>query len=324
MLAASAVRFDSDDLLAGLEVGERPEPAVPDGWVPVRLRAAALNHHDLWSLRGVGLSADALPMVLGCDGAGVDPDGNEVIVHAVIGAPEFRGDETLDPRRTLLSEKYDGTFADVVVVPRRNLVPKPPALSWEEAASLPTAWLTAYRMLFTKSGVQPGGTILVQGAGGGVSTALVAIGHAAGYRMWVTGRDETKRSRAVELGADAAFESGARLPERVDAVMETVGAPTWDHSVKCLAQGGTIVVSGATGGHQAATDLRRVFFLQLRVVGSTMGTRDELLRVARFCESTGIRPQIDSALPLEQARDAFARLESGDVFGKVVLTRPPS
>jgi NADPH:quinone reductase-like Zn-dependent oxidoreductase len=270
----------------------------------------------------VGLSADALPMVLGCDGAGVDPDGNEVIVHSVIGDPDFRGDETLDPKRSLLSERYDGTLADVVVVPRRNLVPKPAGLSWEEAACLPTAWLTAYRMLFTKSDVQPGGTVLVQGAGGGVSTALVAIGHAAGFRMWVTGRDEAKRARAVELGADAAFESGARLPERVDAVMETVGAPTWDHSVKCLAQGGTIVVSGATGGHQAVTDLRRVFFLQLRVVGSTMGTRDELLRVARFCESTGIRPQIDTALPLEQARDAFAKLASGDVFGKVVLTRP--
>ena len=180
MLAASAVRFDPDDPLTGLEVGERDAPEPPAGWVAVRLRAAALNHHDLWSLRGVGLSAEALPMVLGCDGAGVDPDGNEVIVHSVIGDPDFRGDETLDPKRSLLSERHDGTLADVVVVPRRNLVPKPAGLSWEEAACLPTAWLTAYRMLFTKSGVQPGGTVLVQGAGGGVSTALVAIGHAAG------------------------------------------------------------------------------------------------------------------------------------------------
>lgn len=324
MLAASVVTLDPDDPLAGLQVGERPEPEVPAGWVPVRLHAASLNHHDVWSLRGVGLTADSLPMVLGCDGAGVDPDGNEVIVHAVIGDPDFRGDETLDPKRSLLSERYDGTLADVVVVPRRNLVPKPAALSWEEAACLPTAWLTAYRMLFTKSGVQPGGTILVQGAGGGVSTALVAIGSAAGYRMWVTGRDETKRARAVELGADQAFAPGARLPERVDAVMETVGAPTWDHSVKSLVQGGTIVVSGATGGHKAETDLRRVFFLQLRVVGSTMGTRDELLRLARFCETTGVRPQIDTSLPLEDAREAFAKLAAGDVFGKIVLTRSPS
>jgi NADPH:quinone reductase-like Zn-dependent oxidoreductase len=322
MLAASAVRLDPDDPLSGLEVAERPEPTPPDGWVPVRLRAASLNHHDLWSLRGVGLAEDKLPMVLGCDGAGVDPDGNEVIVHAVIGDPDFRGDETLDPRRSLLSERYDGTLADTVVVPRRNLVPKPAGISFEEAACLPTAWLTAYRMLFTQSGVQPGGTVLVQGAGGGVSTALVAIGSAAGYRMWVTGRDEAKRARARELGADEVFEPGARLPERVDAVMETVGAPTWEHSVRSLNQGGTIVVSGATGGHRVETDLRRVFFLQLRVVGSTMGTRDELLRVAQFCEKTRVRPRIDSVLPLEDARDGFAKLASGVVFGKIVFTRP--
>jgi NADPH:quinone reductase-like Zn-dependent oxidoreductase len=322
MLAAAAVTFDADHPLNGLEVGQRREPTAPDGWVPVTMRAASLNHHDLWSLRGVGLAADKLPMVLGCDGAGVDPDGNEVIVHALIGDPDYRGDETLDPRRSLLSERHDGTFADTVVVPRRNLVPKPAALSWAEAACLPTAWLTAYRMLFTQSGVHPGGTVLVQGAGGGVSTALVAIGRAAGYRMWVTSRDEGKRARAVEHGADQAFESGARLPERVDAVMETVGAPTWEHSLTSLNQGGTIVVTGATGGHQAVSDLRRVFFLQLRIVGSTMGTRDELLRLARFLDSTGVRPEIDSVFALEDARDAFAKLDSGDVFGKVVLTRP--
>src|SRR3954451_1033210 len=227
MLAAAAVKLDADHPLEGLEVGERPDPTAPEGWVPVRLRGASLNHHDLLRLRGVRLAAGKLPMVLGCDGAGVDPDGNEVIVHAVIGDPDFRGDETLDPRRSLLSERYDGTLADVVVVPRRNLVPKPAALSFEEAACLPTAWLTAYRMLFTQSGVQPGGTVLVQGAGGGVSTALVAIGRAAGHRMWVTSRDEARGERAVALGADRSFPSGARLPDRVDAVMETVGAATW-------------------------------------------------------------------------------------------------
>src|SRR3954451_18570543 len=322
MLAAAAVKLDADHPLEGLEVAERPEPEAPEGWVPVRLRAASLNHHDLWSLRGVGLAEDRLPMVLGCDGAGVDAEGNEVIVHAVIGDPDFRGDETLDPKRSLLSERYDGTLADVVVLPRRNLVPKPAALSFEEAACLPTAWLTASRMLFTQSGVQPGGTVLVQGAGGGVSTALVAIGRAAGHRMWVTSRDEAKRARAVELGADQAFESGARLPARVDAVMETVGAPTWEHSLKSLNQGGTVVVTGATGGHQAVSDLRRVFFLQLRVVGSTMGTRDELLRLASFLETTGVRPQVDSTFALEDARDAFAKLDSGDVFAKIVVTRP--
>ena len=322
MLAATAVRTDPDDPLGGLEVGERPDPDPRPDWVTVRLRAASLNHHDLWSLQGVGLPAERLPMILGCDGAGIDEQGDEVVVHAVISDPDFRGDETLDPKRTLLSELYDGTLADLVSVPRRNLVPKPAQLSFEEAACLPTAWLTAYRMLFTQAAARPGQTVLVQGAGGGVSTALVAIGRAAGLRMWVTSRDGSKRERAVELGAEQAFESGARLPERVDAVMETVGEPTWDHSLKSLTQGGTLVVTGATGGHRAVTDLRRVFFLQQRIIGSTMGTRDELGRLVRLMAETGLRPVIDSVLPLEDAQTAFRRLQDGDVFGKVVVTRP--
>jgi NADPH:quinone reductase-like Zn-dependent oxidoreductase len=322
MLAATATRIDPDDPLRGLDVGERPDPSPPDGWAVVRLRAASLNHHDLWSLRGVGLAEDRLPMVLGCDGAGIAEDGTEVVVHAVIGDPDFRGDETLDPKRSLLSEVHDGTLADLVAVPRRNLVPKPPELGFEDAACLPTAWLTAYRMLFTQAGAQPGQTVLVQGAGGGVSTALLAIGRAAGLRMWVTSRDADKRDRALEVGADRAFEPGSRLPERVDAVMETVGEPTWDHSLRSLAPGGTLVVSGATGGHQAVTDLRRVFFLQQRIVGSTMGTRDELVRLLRLLVETGLRPTIDSVLPLEEAATAFRRMADGEVFGKIVLTRP--
>jgi NADPH:quinone reductase-like Zn-dependent oxidoreductase len=322
MLAATAVRLDADDPLSGLRVGDHPDPSPREGWVTVRLRAASLNQHDVWSLRGVGLPEDRLPMVLGCDGAGLDEDGNEVVVHAVVGDPDFRGDETMDPRRSLLSERYDGTLADLVQVPRRNLVPKPAGLSFEEAACLPTAWLTAYRMLFTQAGVQPGATVLVQGAGGGVATALVALGRAAGIRMWVTSRHEAKRAKALELGADEAFETGARLPERVDAVMETVGAATWEHSLKSLTQGGTVVVSGATGGHRATTDLRRVFFLQQRIVGSTMGTRDELERLVRMLAETGVRPVVDSVLPLEEVADGLRRLAAGDVFGKIVLTRP--
>src|ERR687886_1035670 len=212
MLAAYAARTAPDDPLTALEVGERPAPEVPDGWARVHVRAASLNRHDLWSLRGVGLPAELLPMILGCDAAGVTDDGQEVVVHALIGDPEFRGDETTDPKRSLLSERHQGTFADEVVVPRRNLVPKPAALSWEEAACLPTAWLTAYRMLFARVRLSPGDTVLVQGAGGGVATAAVALGAAAGYRVWVTSRDEAKRERALELGADAAFPSGERLP----------------------------------------------------------------------------------------------------------------
>ncbi len=248
MLAATVTRFSSDDPLAGLEIGDVPEPEVPEGWALVDVRAASLNHHDLWSLGGVGLREEQLPMILGCDAAGVDADGNEVVVHSVISSPDWRGDETLDPKRSLLSERHPGTIAERVAVPRRNLVPKPPELSFEDAACLPTAWLTAYRMLFTRGAVRPGMTVLVQGAGGGVATAVIALGSRAGVRVWATSRSEEKRAQALELGADAVFESGARLPERVDAVMETVGEATWGHSVKSLKPGGTLVVSGATSG----------------------------------------------------------------------------
>jgi NADPH:quinone reductase-like Zn-dependent oxidoreductase len=319
MFAVSAARIDPDDPLAGLELGERPEPEVPPGWTTVTVKAASLNHHDLWTLRGVGITPDRLPMTLGCDAAGLDPEGNEVVVHSVISGESWRGDETLDPQRSLLSERHQGTFAARVAVPVRNLVPKPAELTWEEAACLPTAWLTAYRMLFTQSGARPGATVLVQGAGGGVATALVVLGRAAGYRMWVTTRDERRGERIRHLGADQVFSSGARLPDRVDAVMETVGAATWSHSVKVLKPGGTIVISGATSGTNPPAGLRRIFFLQLRVVGSTMGTRDELEHLLRFCRTTGVRPVVDASMPLAEAREGFARLAAGDVFGKIVF-----
>jgi NADPH:quinone reductase-like Zn-dependent oxidoreductase len=322
MLAAYAATISPEDPLSALVVGERPAPEVPEGWARVRVKAVSLNHHDLWSLRGVGLAAGQLPMILGCDAAGIDDEGNEVIVHAVISDPDWSGDETLDPRRSLLSERYQGALAEEVVVPRRNLVPKPPELSWEDAACLPTAWLTAYRMLFARADLPPGSTVLVQGAGGGVATALIALGRAAGLRVWATSRDQAKRSRAVELGAQAAFEPGARLPERVDAVMETVGAATWSHSLRSLKPGGTVVISGATSGpNPKAAELNRIFFLQLRVIGSTMGTREELLRLTRFLLSTGVRPIIHEVLPLADARKGFEQMAGGDLIGKIVFTR---
>ena len=319
MLAAFAARLDREDPLSALEVGERPDPEVPEGWTTVTVKAAALNHHDLWSLRGVGLGEDQVPMILGCDAAGLDEDGNEVIVHAVISSPEWDGDETFDPRRSLLSERHPGTFGERVAVPRRNLVPKPAELSFEEAACLPTAWLTAYRMLFTNADVPPGGTVLVQGSGGGVATAAIALGRAAGLRVWATGRSEERRERAERLGAAATFEAGARLPERVDAVIESVGAATWGHSLRCLRPGGTIVVCGATSGDGPPAELNRVFFLQLRVIGSTMGTRDELVRLSRFLVETGLRPEIDEVMPLSEARGGFETMEAGELFGKVVF-----
>ena len=322
MFAVYAESFSPDDPLSGLAVGERPDPEAPDGWATVEVKAASLNHHDLWSLRGVGLREEALPMILGCDAAGLDEDGNEVVLHAVVSDPAWSGDETLDPRRSLLSEKHQGTFADRVVVPRRNVVPKPPSLSFEEAACLPTAWLTAYRMLFTRGGLKPGDSVLVQGAGGGVATALIALGRAGGLRVYATSRDEAKRRRALELGAHEVVESGARLPQKVDAVMETVGRATWSHSIRSLRPGGTIVTSGATSGPKLDdAELTRIFFLQLSVVGSTMGTRDELASLVELLDVSGVRPLIDQVLPMEQARDGFAAMAGGDVFGKIVFTR---
>ncbi|MFZ0042066.1 MAG: zinc-binding dehydrogenase [Solirubrobacteraceae bacterium] len=320
MLAAFATEIDPDDPLRGLKIDQRPDPEPEEGWTTVKVTAAALNHHDLWSLRGVGLSADRLPMILGCDAAGIDEEGNEVVIHAVITRDDWRGDETLDPRRSLLSERYPGTLAEKVAVPKRNVVPKPEALSFEHAACLPTAWLTAYRMLFTRGEVVPGMTVLVQGAGGGVATALTVLGSAAGARVWVTSRSESKREEVLALGADQAFESGARLPDRVDAVMETVGQATWAHSVRSLKPGGKIVVSGATSGQAPPSELNRVFFLQLSVIGSTMGTRDELERLIRFCLERDIRPAIHATMPLADARQGFQSMLDGEQVGKIVFT----
>ncbi|MDQ0376358.1 quinone oxidoreductase family protein [Amycolatopsis thermophila] len=321
MFAVYAREPNPDNPLDALVVGERPDPEVPAGWVKVAVKAASLNMHDLWTLRGVGIKPDQFPMILGCDGAGVLEDGTEVVLHSVVNAPGWQGDDTLDPKRTLLTEKYQGTFADHVVVPARNAVPKPAGLSFAEAATMGTAWLTAYRMLFVKSGLRPGQTMLVQGASGGVSTALVQLGRAAGLRVWVTGRSEEKRALAEQLGAHQTFESGARLPERVDGVFETVGKATWGHSLKSLKPGGIVVVSGSTSGPDPSADLQRVFFLQLRVVGSTMGTRDELEDLLRYLDLTGIRPQIGKELPLAEAAEGFRLMQEGQTAGKVVFTR---
>jgi NADPH:quinone reductase-like Zn-dependent oxidoreductase len=313
MRAAFATAFAADDPLAALAVGERPEPTLPDDdWVTVEVRASSLNHHDLWSLRGVGLTESQLPMILGCDAAGVDPDGNEVVVYPVLIDPA-------DPRGySLLSERHPGTLAERVAVPRGNLVPKPAGLDFADAACLPTAWLTAYRMLTTRGRVADGDAVLVQGAGGGVATAAVVLAVALGKRVYATSRDPAKRERIAALGATA-VEPGARLPERVDVVVETVGAATFDHSLKCAGPGARIVVSGATAGHEAKVNLRRVFAMQLEILGSSMGTPAELAELLLLCTERGVRPVVDRVYGFTEVADAFARLESGDVFGKVVL-----
>ena len=320
MRAVYAESLNPDDPLAGLVVGDRPEPAAPEGWTRVAVRAASLNHHDLWTLRGVGIKSEQLPMILGCDAAGVDEStGADVVVHSVINAPGWGGDETLDPARSLLSEKHQGSLAEYVIVPARNVVPRPAELSWAEAACLSTAWLTAYRMLFTQARARPGQTVLVQGSSGGVASACIAMGRAAGLRVYATARTEAKQAAARDLGAHEAFPSGARLPERVDVVLETVGEATWSHSLKSLKPGGRLVVSGATSGPNPPAELNRVFFLQLQVLGSTMGTKAELTDLIAFLRETGLRPRIDRVIPLESAADGLAAMAAGDLIGKIVL-----
>ncbi|MFC8616871.1 zinc-binding dehydrogenase [Micromonospora purpureochromogenes] len=313
MRAAYASSFDTDNPLAALTVGERPEPTHPEeDWVTVQVRASSLNHHDLWSLRGVGLTPDQLPMILGCDAVGTDPDGNEVVIYPVVPTPG-------DPRGvSILSEHFAGTLAERVAVPRVNLIPLPTGLSATDAACLPTAWLTAWRMLTTKGRIDDAEAVLVQGAGGGVATAAVALAVGHGKRVYATSRDAGKRERIAALGATA-LEPGARLPERVDVVIETVGAATFDHSLKSAAPLARIVVSGATAGHEPKINLRRVFAMQLEILGTSMGTPDELTDLLAFCAEHEVRPVVDSVVPFSKVEDAFARLHSGDVFGKVVI-----
>lgn len=312
MRAVFAEAFSPDDPLAGLAVGDRPDPQAPDGWSVVRVAASSLNHHDIWSLKGVGLSPEQLPMILGCDAVARTEDGTRMLVYPVI--PDAK-----DPRGfTLLSEKHQGTLADYVTVPSGNLIPLPDEVSDVDAAALPTAWLTAYRALTAKGRIDEGESVLVQGAGGGVATAAVVLATAMGKRVYATSRDAEKREKIAALGATA-VEPGARLPERVDVVIETVGEATFDHSLKCAAPGARIVVSGGTSGRTAAVLLPRVFMMELQILGSSMGTADELRDLTALVAQGKATPVIDAVLPFADARQAFERLNSGTVFGKIVL-----
>lgn len=318
MLAAYARNVNPDDPFSALTVGEIEPPAVPEGWARVALAAASLNRHDLWSLAGVGLRADQCPMILGTDAVGRTGTGDEVVVYPVIADAAF-DDESLDPKRTLLSELHPGTLAESVAVPARNLLPGPKGWTAAEAACLPTTYLTAWRMLTTRGRLPDDGAVLVHGTGGGVATAAIVLAKALGARVYATGRSPERREKAAELGA-VPIEAGGRLPERVDIVIDSVGEPVMEHSIKSLKPGGRLVICGVTGGHAPRIDLRHVFFKQLEILGSTMGTRDELAEVIRFCAERDLRPVIDSVYPLADAESALRRLASGEAFGKVVIT----
>lgn len=345
MLAAYVSTLENDDPLRNLAVGERPEPEPRPGWSLVRVEAASLNHHDIWSLRGRSSQPVRPPQVLGCDASGVvvahgqgetgdaPGVGEAVVVHSVVSCgrcPACRdGQELLCRRLALLSEGDNpGTLAELVAVPTANLIPRPPGLDAVAAACLPTTYLTAYRMLFSRAGLRPGMSVLVQGASGGVATAALVLARATGLRALATSRDESKRALALELGAVAAFapdrEALGAVREQtgglgVDAVIETVGEATWELSLRALRAGGSIVVAGATAGGDPPARLNRMFWLQLSVLGSTMGTRGELERVVAMAGSGAFRPHVGETLALGEAATAFAQLAAGEQRGKIVL-----
>lgn len=320
----------------------------------VRVRAAALNHLDLWVRRGIPGVEISFPRTLGADGAGElaelgpgagealaalafdgDPPrpGDAVVLNPGLscGRCEFclRGEEGLCIRYRLLGEHRDGTLAELVAVPAANVFPAPAGLSLAERAAFPLVFLTAWRLLLVRGRLRAGETVLIHGAGGGVASAALAIAVDAGARVMATSSSEAKRARALELGAERAAPRGredvlAAVREwtgkrGVDVVVESVGKATWATSVDAVARGGRIVVCGATTGGDPPALLNRIFWKQVDVLGSTMGSRADVLALLRRFGAGGLRPVIDSVFPLDDAGAALDRLESGAQFGKVVV-----
>ena len=310
------------------------DPKPGPGQVLIRLRAAALNHRDLWACRGWREGAAA--GVLGSDGAGVvaelgegvrePPLGAEVVInpslhwaaHERFPGPEFE----------ILGRPSDGTFAEAVVVPGENVFAKPAHLSFEQAAALPLSGLTAWRALTTVGKLSPGEAVLVPGAGGGTAAACVQIASALGGRVIATSRDPAKREWLRQLGAELALDTAAPFAEAVRTatggegaalVVESVGRPSWAQSMKALARGGRLVVYGSTGGDVVELDLVPFFLSWQSVLGSTMGNAGEFAAMLAFVERHRLAPPIDRVVPFEQAPEALRRLDRGEQFGKVVL-----
>ena len=323
MFAVYAARPNLDDPLASLVVGERPEPTVPQGWVRVKVSHASLNRHDLFTLRGITAQEDPIsfPMILGTDGAGTLDDGTPIVIYPVMGSADWRDDETLDPGWHVFSERVPGTFADYVAVPRRNALPLPAGVSALDASVLGTAWLTAYRTLFTKTSLAPGETLLVQGASGGMSTALIQLSRAAGFEVWVTSRTAKGRELAERLGAHRTFDANQRLPRKVQAVVDHIGPASWEHSMASVARGGTVVITGGTTGFNVTLPLLPMLSEQLMVCGSIMGTLQDMKNLLSFLVGTGIKPEIGQTVPMERAAEALRAMWNGETHGKTVLTR---
>lgn len=326
-----------------IRYGDLPDPEPGPGQVRVRIRAGALNHLDIFVRKGVPGIPLAFPHVLGSDGAGVVDavgsgvsrvrTGDEVVLNPGIscGTCEFclKGEHSLCVGFHLLGEHIAGTFAEFVVAPEINAFPKPERLSWEEAAAFPLTFLTAWRMLVTKARVRPGESLLVVGIGGGVALAALQIAKLLGMTVWVTSGGAEKLSRAKMLGADVGIDHSAGDFSRevrkltgkrgVDVVLDSVGKATWKSSIASLARGGRLLTCGATTGSDPEEDLARIFWNQLTVHGSTMGTHGEFAEMLRMFGDGRLRPVIDAVFPLSEAREAEQRLEEKRQFGKIVL-----
>lgn len=299
-----------NDPISAIRYGDRPLADAPDGWTTVTVKATSVNRHDLFALSGIGPAVNHLPMILGSDAAGLDESGRRVLINPVIDA---------DGQITLLSEFYQGTFAEKVIVPESNLVSIPDGMTLEEAACLPTAWITAYRMLFSRAGIEPGDIVLVQGAGGGLSTALIMLAAGAGARVWATAQTEQKKEYAESIGAEATFDINAALPDSVHHVMDSVGAATLAHSIDSLRPGGSVVVPGATSGFEVKLDLLPVLAKQLAILGSSLGSTEDFAALLQFCVEHKVRPHIHGIYPMTDAATAFKAMQNNDALGKLIL-----
>jgi NADPH:quinone reductase-like Zn-dependent oxidoreductase len=317
-----AIRIHEDGGPEVLRYEDAPDPDPGPGEVLVRLRAASLNHLDLWIRKG--LPSVPKPRILGADGAGFREDtGERVVINPGIEQGE---------RITVVGEHMDGTHAELVAVPEANVYPLPETLSFEEAAAFPLVFETAYRLLVTKAQLQEGEWVLLWGIGGGVAGAGLALAKALGARALVTSSSDEKLERARELGADAtanhatgdvrAAVNEATGGTGVEVVLEHVGEATWQTSLQSARAGGRIAVCGATSGPNPPAALHRIWWKQLTIFGSTMGTRSDFEAAYELVKSGRARPVIDSVYPLADARKAHERLEAGEQFGKVLLTIP--
>jgi zinc-binding alcohol dehydrogenase/oxidoreductase len=317
-----AIRIHEDGGPEVLRYEDAPDPEPGPGEVLVSLRAAALNRLDIWIRRG--LPSVPKPRILGADGAGVRADTGE---RVVINPGLEHGDRIL-----VIGEHMDGTHAELVAVPETNVYPLPEGISFEEAAAFPLVFETAYRMLVTKAGLKEGEWVLLWGIGGGVAIAALAIAKALGARALVTSSSDEKLERASELGADAAVNHAdadvveavkeATGGQGVDVVLEHVGEATWQRSLQAVRAAGRIAVCGATSGPNPPAALHRIWWKQLTIYGSTMGTKKDFEGAYELVKSGRARPVVDTVLPLSEARAAHERLEAGEQFGKIVLSIP--